>query len=153
MPRASDEKWFFDTYAPRLSFDAMQSWSIRQQIEAYDELDVIAEHTTDNVMRSACLGVLTSRPDIAVLSKLGCKEDGDEFLALFDNEYAEGVHGPDSAVLLLDACRTVERARMHDRRQSLMSIWAATHLQQDTGDIEILWFTGHGTSSDGPVLA
>lgn len=87
MPCASAEKWYFDTYAPRLSFDEMRSWSIRQQIEAFDELDVIAEMTTDNVMRGACLGVLTGRPDIAVLSKLGCKEDGEEFLALFEDEY------------------------------------------------------------------
>lgn len=87
MPCASAEKWYFDTYAPRLSFDVMRSWSIRQQVEAFDELDVIAATTADSVMRGACLGVLTSRPDIAVLSKLGCKEDGDEFLALFEDEY------------------------------------------------------------------
>ena len=152
MPCASAEKWYFDTYAPRLSFDAMHQWSIRQQIEAFDELDVIAEMTTDNVMRGACLGVLTGRPDIAVLSKLGCKEDGEEFLALFENEYAVG-SAPDVALSVLNACRTAEKARMQERKMMSDREWPALYETCVSDDINVLWFSGHGSNSDGPLLA
>lgn len=87
MPMSRNELHFFWTYAPRLSFGAMHKWSIREQVEAYDELDVIAAVTRSAGMRSRCLSVLTTRPDVAILSKLGCEPGGEALLALFEGEY------------------------------------------------------------------